>query len=647
MTAELLRAASLPEAFAAVGMPWPGEPDGRAFKRFATNPKRRDDRSGWLHIFSDKEGAVFGDWRTGQVFTWQRLNGHEPSPTERAAWRAKVETAQREAEAQRDAEYKTAALEARTAWEAGGQLHDDFPYLRAKGIGPHSARLAADGRMMIPVRGPDREIQSIQYIGPDGTKRFHFGGKVAGGWCLLGTVKPGVPLLLAEGFATASSLYQATNYPVFAAFTAGNLAPVARWLRTEYPRHPILVCGDDDRLTDGNPGRTKAEAAAREIGAKTVFPDCQGTDFNDWSQESGPAAIGKTIEAALLEQAKQPPQRFSLLTASELASRPPLPWRVRGLLPAEGLGAIFGPSGAGKSFIGLDLQGAISAGSSWFGYPVTPAPCVYVGLEGEVGIAQRVRAYSARRGSPEGLRVVLPGTFDLRYSDDRAGLVAAVKAANMGGGVLILDTLNRAAPGLDENDSRGMGEVITSLKAIQTELGGLVLVAHHSGKDPLRGLRGHSSLLAAMDAVVEVSRQEDRREWRLMKSKDGSDDKAHPFRLDVVELGADAEGWPVTSCVVVPEESAAEAVNRANLPRGGNQRIVWDGLGELLRDSKDFGQAGAPPTRPCVRLDEAIHALRDRLPCEPDRQTERTRLAVTGLISKGLIQHREGWLWCA
>lgn len=97
----------------------------------------------------------------------------------------------------------------------------------------------------------------------------------------------------------------------------------------------------------------------------------------------------------------------------------------------------------------------------------------------------------------------------------------------------------------------------------------------------------------------------------------------------------------------MPEQDPADSVSRARVPRGGNQRIVWDGLGELLRASSDFGKADAPPSRPCVRLDDAIHSLRGRLTCPTDRQTERTRQAVTGLIASGLIHHREGWLWTA
>lgn len=341
-----------------------------------------------------------------------------------------------------------------------------------------------------------------------------------------------------------------------------------------------------------------------------------------------------------------PAPRFRLLSPDDLAALPPMRWRVRGVLPETGLAAIYGPPGCGKSFLVLDMLAAVAMGRPWFNRAAVPCACAYVALEGEAGIAQRVRAYMARHGTPEGLRVILT-PLDIRKADDRLELCDTLRAAGMAGGVLALDTLNRAAPGADENSSVDMGELIGAMKAIQANLGGLVLVVHHAGKDVLRGLRGHSSLLAALDAVVEVGRQEQRREWSITKAKDGEDEEAHPFTLQVVELGEDAEGWPVTSCVVQAEEPAAEAVSRAKVPRGGNQKVMWDGLGELLRESHHFGQADAPPTRPCVKLEEAIAALRGLLPVTPDRQTERARLAVTGLITKGLIHHRDGWLWCA
>jgi hypothetical protein len=82
--------------------------------------------------------------------------------------------------------------------------------------------------------------------------------------------------------------------------------------------------------------------------------------------------------------------------------------------------------------------------------------------------------------------------------------------------------------------------------------GGLVVLVHHTGKDESKGLRGHSSLFAAMDAVVTVSRDGDRREWRMGKSKDGADGEAHTFKLQVEPLGFDEHGDSLTSCVVVP-----------------------------------------------------------------------------------------------
>jgi putative DNA primase/helicase len=196
-----------------------------------------------------------------------------------------------------------------------------------------------------------------------------------------------------------------------------------------------------------------------------------------------------------------------------------------------------------------------------------------------------------------------------------------------------------------------MGEVIGAAKVIQAELGGLVLLVHHTGKDATKGMRGHSSLHAALDAAIEVCRDGDRREWKMHKSKDGEDGEAHPFRLDVVEVGTDDEGEPITSCVVVPEESTGDAVRRLLPPKSGNQRIIWDALGGLFRAAGCFAPEGAPKElpagRPCISLDAAIDGTRSRLVCDAKRQTERTQAAITGLINRGLLELREGWLWCA
>ena len=335
--------------------------------------------------------------------------------------------------------------------------------------------------------------------------------------------------------------------------------------------------------------------------------------------------------------------KWGYRAGADLRDLAPLAWRIREVLPAEGVASVFGPSASGKSFLALDMAAAIASGRPWFGYRTSAAPVVYCALEGEAGFRLRVAAWEAHNGEslPADLRMMLQ-PFKLTEAQDVRDLADAV--LRLGGrAVTIIDTLNRAAPTADENSSKDMGAILEACKALQAMTGGLVLLVHHTGKDATKGLRGHSSLIAALDAAIEVTRPGDRRQWCLHKSKDGHDGSISPFRLRSVELGNDEEGEPVTSCVVLPDDSV-EQVRRARLPKGGNQRIAWDTLGPLFRAGV-VGRAGAPPQRPCIELEAAIAAVARRLTVEPDRRTERARAAITGMVSSGLLSCHEGWMW--
>lgn len=348
-------------------------------------------------------------------------------------------------------------------------------------------------------------------------------------------------------------------------------------------------------------------------------------------------------------KADVPIQRFNVLTAADVLSLPMLQWLVRGVLPATGLACAYGASGTGKSFLALDLAAAVAEGVAWFNCRVTAAPVVYAALEGEAGFTQRVQAWQTHYGRPlpDELRFIMQG-FDLRHASDIGALSEAVSESGRIGGLLVIDTLNRAASGADENASRDMGEVIAACKRLQAELGGLVLLVHHSGKDQTKGMRGHSSLFAALDAAIEVTRNGDQREWCVAKSKDGSDGARHAFTLKVVQVGTHDDGEPITSCVVVADDKPATP-RHALPPTSGNQRVIWDGLGELLREASDARPKDAPDRlphgRPTVTLDGAIASLRERLACEPKRRTERAQQALTGLHARGLIAIDGGYVW--
>ena len=66
------------------------------------------------------------------------------------------------------------------------------------------------------------------------------------------------------------------------AFTANNLMAVGRIVREKLPDAEIVFCADNDTETAGNPGLTKATAAAQAIGASLAVPPIAG-DYNDYA----------------------------------------------------------------------------------------------------------------------------------------------------------------------------------------------------------------------------------------------------------------------------------------------------------------------------------------------------------------------------
>jgi len=333
-------------------------------------------------------------------------------------------------------------------------------------------------------------------------------------------------------------------------------------------------------------------------------------------------------------------QRYKLLGANELRELPPLAWRVRGVLPATGLAALYGPSASGKSFLAFDMAAAIAEGHQWFDCRVNAAPVVYAALEGEHGFKLRAEAWELYRGRalPDGLRMMLQ-PFAITTQVDLIDLAAVVPR----GAVVVLDTLNRAAPTADENSSKDMGEILQAAKALQAACNGLVLLVHHSGKDTSKGLRGHSSLFAAMDAVIEVARDGDSRSWRVAKSKDGMDGEAHQFRLQIEVLGTEETGEAITSCVVV-RDTAVIDIQVTKLPSGTNQKLVFDAIRPMFAGGV-LGKPGAPPLTKCIELDSAISAASPKLPCTSDKRNSRAKEAITGMVKRGVLGFHDGWLW--
>ena len=303
------------------------------------------------------------------------------------------------------------------------------------------------------------------------------------------------------------------------------------------------------------------EALAREWSQKSSLYD-RDEFVIDWS-DYDPAHPSRVRIGSLFMLAKakgwtdtplpstpaQPPHGggYTLLGRNAIMALPTIQWRLKKVLPQKGLAAIYGPSGSGKTFLALDLGMAIGRGGPWFNIRTTQCPVTLVMLEGAGGLQGRVHAWELQNKAlmPDAFKVISQ-SFELTAP----GQVAAMGEALPKNGVVIIDTLNRAAPTADENSSQDMGTILQSLKQLEDTTGGLVVVVHHTGKDAARGMRGHSSLHAALDAVIEVKRNGDARSWGIAKAKDGEDGGDHAFTLEHHVLGTDADGEDITGCAV-------------------------------------------------------------------------------------------------
>ncbi len=269
--------------------------------RFSTSDKPQD-KAGFAKLFDDGEGGIFGCWRQGISEAWQSRTPN--SPEERNAYAEHVRKAREEAARLESILRAECRGTSATLWQQGRDVDAKHPYLLKKGIRPYGIKQLGD-MLMIPVRGCDGVLRGLQFIGPDGSKRFKTGTEVTGGYHAFGNPQ-GNTILICEGMATGATLQEITGHAVAVAFNAGNLRHVAKALLDKNPEWRLIVCADDDHATPGNPGMTKATDAALTVGCLLAVPkfpvgrSVKDSDFNDLNRSCGSNFVRACIEAAAI-----------------------------------------------------------------------------------------------------------------------------------------------------------------------------------------------------------------------------------------------------------------------------------------------------------------------------------------------------------
>jgi putative DNA primase/helicase len=288
----------------------PPEPivaDGRLHRCHAAGRHGRGDAAYLLHLDGIPAGGL-ENWRDGIGWqAWRCELARALTDAERQSLVERTRAARAERDRDTAARHAAARATAARLWAAAAPAPADHPYLARKAARPFGLRVWR-GVLLVPVRDVAGELHSLQFVDADGGKRFLRGGRVQGLGCWVGSAPDSddtqSPILIAEGFATAASLHEATDQPVAVAFNAGNLEPLARAVRDRWRSTPIMVCADDDHHTAGNPGLTLARAAARAVAGRMAVPDFgdarppDATDFNDLHRLRGVSAVLTSIAHA-------------------------------------------------------------------------------------------------------------------------------------------------------------------------------------------------------------------------------------------------------------------------------------------------------------------------------------------------------------
>ena len=252
------------------------------------------------------------------------------------------------------------------------------------------------------------------------------------------------------------------------------------------------------------------------------------------------------------------------------------------------VGAIFGKSGTLKTMLILDIMAHVARGVSWRDHKTRARGAVYVAAEGGGGIEGRIAALGLQYpGIPKHGIVVVKHRVDLRNKEEVEDFAYQLESqvlpempSNVG--LIAFDTMSQSMPGGEENTGADITLVESNVRDLIGKLGqaqgddlpAVCLVAH-PGKDPTKGIRGHSSQNGNFDWLIETQREGsgdvplELRVFtaRTVKVKDGPDNARWAYGCDLVEVGVREEDGKVHRAPVIREVNSVELQQA-----GGNKK---------------------------------------------------------------------------
>ncbi|MCA8270363.1 zincin-like metallopeptidase domain-containing protein [Burkholderia vietnamiensis] len=304
----------------------------------------RDGKRGRLdgayvgHVDGIKPAGWMHNHTTGVKTTWSG-KGLALPPEEVARMAAEQALAKQQRQAAEDAKHIDAARRMGARW--GYLKKEPTPgkstYLDRKQVPGVGVKFDGD-KVVIPLRDVNGKIWSLQTILPEKIslepggepmdKLLAKGAKKEGHMHVLGEIKPGEPVVVLEGYATAASVHLATGYTTVAAIDSGNLTHVVGALREKHPTNPMFIGADDDRFPNQktgkihNAGLLAAIDASVEHGVGVLVPNFTSTekltDFNDLHVHEGLGEVKRQIEEGIALSVDQSRMRAQEIVRQQL-----------------------------------------------------------------------------------------------------------------------------------------------------------------------------------------------------------------------------------------------------------------------------------------------------------------------------------------
>ena len=270
-------------------------------KRFNRGGKKNN---GWYigfqnHSATSGKSYVYGtcgDWVTGEKHEFKPA---KMSREDSAVIKQQMAAAKQRQDEEKELKQNEAAEKAQLLLQTASAA--STPYTMSKCIDAVAPR-AIDGVLIISMADINGKVWGAQRIYADGTKKFLFGQKIIGTMHVFGSLDKAEDVYICEGYATAASIYLATNRPTVAAFNTANFVQVSTEVRKKLPNANIVICADNDLWVKNqkgepwNPGLETATAAAKSCNGSLIVPqfksiESKPTDFNDLHVLEGLEAV--------------------------------------------------------------------------------------------------------------------------------------------------------------------------------------------------------------------------------------------------------------------------------------------------------------------------------------------------------------------